>query len=324
MVLFLHQVHILHHINTQGSGRVASISELVLGRVTANSIEVYFTSAGSPTATLATFSLNFNSAPATNVVSPSSFSPLPMTVLSVSSQLSSANSFTTHSDETASFDFSGELARFHSLPIAPFNSGLSNSEPVVMAAEFSSPSGSSLEVIATLVLGLNETQTMGSTEGETDFEGMATADPASDRDLLVTGVLQTPIQEHLQGRTSLEAATEILFSSPLELFDTRDEVVTGRSKREDSEEVSSRVPAPDASTPSSNPVPAKLPLPPSKNSDRASLQLDRPEPESDLSLDDPESASLSPQLCALIACLASVVPLTRRLDPKRRGKRHEA
>lgn len=305
-------------IDTQGSDHVTNLSELVLGQVTENSVEVYFTSVGNTTATLATFALNFNSASSTSFDSSTSFTPIP--VPSNSNQAFSTNTFTTIGNEPVnlgSFDRTGSLIL---LPIAMFNSEISSSEISssqlgVTVAEFSSASGSQLEVIATLVLGFQETSEVISAEDETDAEGMTVADttqPASARDLLVTGVSETPIQQHLQDRTNPETATEILFSSPLDLFDVSRQFATNRSGREGRDEVTSLVPDPDAAGPSANQRHPKPPIPTGRKLLRASGQLGQVAVNGEVLLPDRTSASLSPiHLGALAICFASVVPVTR-------------
>ena len=214
-------------INTQGSGRVTNISDLVLGQVTANSVAVYFTSAGSNAATLATFALNFNSAPPTSFDAFTSFNPLPVAMPTSFNSVPSTNTFFTITNELLDRGVSDRAGSLTLLPLTLFNSEISNSEfsgsgADVAVAEFSSASGSQLEIVATLVLGFRETSTEEIVQLETDTDEQALTDQyetATARDLLITGVMQTPAQQHLQVRTNQETAIEILFSSPLDLFD---------------------------------------------------------------------------------------------------------
>ncbi len=327
-------------IDARGSGRVTNISDLVLGRVTSNSVEVYFTSAGNSMATLATLVFDFNSAPSTNGGFTATFAPLPDVLPALSSQASLGNVFTTIIDEGGSFDFFGHAAGFTALPTTLFNPGYSISEPGLNAAEFSSPSGSSLEVIATLVLGLQQSNAATLVEDDEDDEGMAVAAPASDRDLLVTGVAQTPILKLLQDSSSDDAATAILFSSPLDLFDDSGSVATTRPKPD--LPVTRAAPVrkqelpvrflknaarqsavdPAANSQTEQPVAPKTPLPSNENQPRASQPLDRLDPKSELPLDVRESASLGlPRLVAIVACAASIVSLGRGIHKQRTGRR---
>ena len=327
-------------IDARGSGRVTNISDLVLGRVTSDSVEVYFTSAGNSAATLATLFFNFNSAPATNLVFTSTFAPLPDALPTLSGFASSGNVLTTSLDENGSFSFFGHAASFTALPITPFNPGFSISEPDVNTANFSSPSGSSLEVIATLVLGLQESNAATSGEDEEDSEGMAVAALASDRDLLVTGISETSIQDLLQDPSSVDAATAILFSSPLDLFDNSGPVATTRPKPDPrvtrtapvrKRELPIRfltgaapqsVVEPDADSQTAQPVAPKTPLPTSEKQHRATQPLDRLDPKRDLSLEVRESASLGlPRLMAIVVCVASMVSLGRGIHKQRTERR---
>ncbi len=319
--LWLGGSNVVQAINAQDAGHLTNISELVLGQVTANSVEVYFTSSGNTTATLATFAFNFNSAPPTSFDFFSSFTPLPAAVSTFSSPVFSVNTVTSSGNELvdiASLDRSGSLTL---LPIALFNS-----ESGVTMAEFSSASGSQLEVIATLVLGFREALTDGTSPEETDSDELAVADkcePASARDLLVTGATETPIQQHLQDRTNPETATEILFSSPLDLFDVSHPVATTQKTGERG----------GVSPPVLRRTTGRLTLNGThlNQPERASVRfgertIDKPDAsafrliiapihESAVEhnqLDDRTDADSSPiHLCALVVCFAVVVPLTK-------------
>ena len=209
-------------IQTQGSLNVANLSELVLGRVTSTSVEVYFTSAGSSTATLATFAINFPTALSTDLGSLSTFAPLPTLVQMTFNSVSQPNTFTAIGDEPDRFVSFDRSASFVLLPITMVPTEFTNAGSAVAVAEFSSPSESALEVIATLVLDLHKTTETKSSEEIGDPEESSVVEshtPVSDRDLLVMGALETRIQQHLHEGPSSESATEILFSSPLDLFD---------------------------------------------------------------------------------------------------------
>lgn len=326
-------------INTPGCRHLSNISELVLGQVTNNSVEVYFTSAGNTTATLATFALNFNSvvnfSSGTTSATTTNLVPLPNPVtVADSNRAPSTVTFTMSDTETfhrATFD---RLEGFAALPFATFNVEFSNINPSVTVAEFSSPSGSQLEVIATLVIGFRETATEDASQSDAaDGETfVATSyEPASDRDLLITGVAQTPIQRHLQDRPPDEqAAIEILFSSPLELFDVSQAVAADGSRPQTHRELTFLGTNSDGTAQPENHDHPKQPLPTSRDLHRAPGVLGSPDVNDDLSLAEPKSAGLTPiHLCALVVGVASVVPLTQKFQagqpwPDRRRKRPAA
>ncbi len=300
-------------IQTQGSLSVANLSELVLGRVTSNSVEIYFTSAGSTAATLATFSLSFDSAPTTVPVVLPMYAPVPFAQAVSFRQEFATSFFTTTNDEFGNLNSFNRETDYSSLPMTMFNTEFTNSELGVAVAEFSSPSGSSLEVITTLVLGFRESSATAATEDDSDSDGMTGTEShslATERDLLLTGAMETPIQQHLKERTATETAAGILFSSPLDWFDVSHQTAVERPSREVSKEAQIDAFKPDAADQSEQSEHPQSPVRKTTNPQRAEQPLRNDERDRDLSFDDRKSTSdSSVSVCVLVIGIAAVAPL---------------
>jgi hypothetical protein len=258
--------------HVQAPRKLTNVSELVLGKVRGGIVEVYVATENSNVTTLVSFVLNggsiaspvgvfnagaflgaFTSPAAENFVLFGSGSGFVAASTLATEGQRSVNSvvFVLNLDSSSSIAMSYEMG---------FSDG--DSRPM---AEFSSPSGSGLEIVPTLTFGFDDASpevpawesTRGSESQAAESERMTAADIDAgdlDRNVLITGTAEIPIQQHLNNSADAGMAeSEVRFLSPLELFDASTNVATNRSEPAAGDEVGKSLPADDTADQTAQP-----------------------------------------------------------------------
>ncbi|MBI5761825.1 MAG: VCBS repeat-containing protein [Planctomycetales bacterium] len=265
--------------HVQAPRNLTNISELVLGNVRGGIVEVYVATENSNVTTLVSFVLNAGSiASPIGVFNAGAFSGAftnPVTenvaLFGSGSGFVAASTLATDGQRSANsvafvlnVDSSSSIAMSNEM-------GFSDAGSSSMA-EFSSPSGSGLEIVPILTFGVDDAapavptweSTRESESQATESERMAAVNIDGgdlDRNVLITGAAEMPIQQHLNDSTDAGmAAAEVPFLSPVELFDASTNVATNRSESAAGDEVGKTLPAEDSADQTVQPKEQKTPV----------------------------------------------------------------